>query len=172
MGLSTDGLRICIGIETGAIGVLDIATHRHATLLRSHTNTINCVSISPVNASEFCTASSDGSVRIWSLPSCIQLFQFDAAGEKAMSVAYIPKGGIIAAGFNCGKLRVFDAVGTVLLQVCYLCYFQHCSFYTIMPTSSLLSGMCPASGRCNMGSILFCERLFIHYGHRREHLPV
>lgn len=124
VGLSSDGLKLGIGTETGAIGVLDIATHCHATLLRSHTSTINCISVSPVSNTEFCTASSDGSVRIWSLPLCIQLYQFDATGEKAMAVTYIPKGGIIAAGFDYGKLRVFDAVGTVLLQVCHLSHLH------------------------------------------------
>lgn len=117
VGLSPDGLQICVGIETGTIGSLDIATHCHATLLRSHTGIINSVAISPVSTTEFCTASSDGSVRVWSLPTCVQLYQFESTGEKALSVAYSPQGSVIAAGFDNGKLRVFNAAGTMLLQV-------------------------------------------------------
>lgn len=117
MGLSPDGLQICVGTETGTIGSLDIATHCHATLLRSHTGGVNSIAVSPVSNTEFCTASSDGSVRIWSLPNCVQLYQFESSGEKALSVAYSPQGSIIAAGFDNGKLRVFNSAGTMLLQV-------------------------------------------------------
>ncbi|GMH37358.1 hypothetical protein BSKO_05231 [Bryopsis sp. KO-2023] len=118
MGLSPDGLKIAVGTESGAIGALDIATHCHSTLLRSHTDTINCVAISPKGSPEICTASMDGSVRVWSIPTCSQQCQFAADGEKAFTVAYHPHGAVLAAGFNKGKIRVFDVAGTMLIQEC------------------------------------------------------
>lgn len=45
IGLAPDGLTIAIGTENGAIGCLDVPTHQYLTLLRSHTDTINAVTV-------------------------------------------------------------------------------------------------------------------------------
>lgn len=48
VGVSPDGLRVAIGTESGALGVLDVPTHAYTTLLRSHTGTVNAVVVDPV----------------------------------------------------------------------------------------------------------------------------
>ena len=116
VGLSPDGLRIALGTESGAVGVLDIATHCHATLLRSHTGPVNVIAASP-KGDQFCTASSDSSIRVWSFSSCAQLYQFDAPHEGVQCATYHPSGAVIAAGFEGGYLRLFDIPNTTLLQV-------------------------------------------------------
>lgn len=45
--MSPDGLRIAIGTENGALGVLDVPSHNYVTLLRSHTATVNMVVADP-----------------------------------------------------------------------------------------------------------------------------
>ena len=45
IGLAPDGLTIAVGTENGVIGCLDVPTHQYRTLLRSHSDTINAVSV-------------------------------------------------------------------------------------------------------------------------------
>lgn len=71
--LSDDGLKICAGTESGTISLLDIVSHTHETLLRSHTDAVNCVSLLPSCSAlqnsnpVFLTGSSDGTMRQWVL---------------------------------------------------------------------------------------------------------
>lgn len=47
VGMSPDGLAVCIGTENGTVGVLDVPTHQYRTLLRSHVGPVNCVAADP-----------------------------------------------------------------------------------------------------------------------------
>ena len=59
VGLSSDGLQVCIGTENGSLGVLDIASQKYSTVLRSHCDAINAVAVDGRGA-RCVTASSDG----------------------------------------------------------------------------------------------------------------
>lgn len=48
VGVSPDGLRVAVGTENGALGVLDVPSHAYTTLLRSHTGVVNSVVMDPV----------------------------------------------------------------------------------------------------------------------------
>lgn len=48
-----------MGTENGSIGLLDIPSHKYATLLRSHVGRVNAVALDP-NRPQYCTVSSDG----------------------------------------------------------------------------------------------------------------
>eukprot|EP00798_Chlamydomonas_sp_ICE-L_P014445 gene14445-20453_t len=115
VGTSHDGLRVCVGTENGAIGVLDIPSHQYETLLRSHVGPVNAVTTDP-NRNEYCTASSDGTIRVWSLDTHTQLFEFHAPGEVVTCVAYHPSHYELAAGYQNGRVRVFDISTTTLVQ--------------------------------------------------------
>lgn len=67
VSLSTDGLKICIGTESGALSVLDIVSPAHETVIRSHTDSINALSITktPSHELQFLTGSLDGTLRQW-----------------------------------------------------------------------------------------------------------
>eukprot|EP00210_Caulerpa_lentillifera_P006723 g6425.t1 len=79
VSLSTDGLNICIGTESGALSVLDIVSHTHETVMRSHTDSVNSISLLEPNSQsedfQFFTGSSDGTLRQWKAsmepPECI-----------------------------------------------------------------------------------------------------
>lgn len=47
VGVSPDGLCVAVGTESGALGMLDIPTHRYTPLLRSHVAAINAVAADP-----------------------------------------------------------------------------------------------------------------------------
>jgi WD repeat-containing protein 90 len=67
-----DGLQLCIGTENGSVGTLDIATHKYATILRSHTDSVNALAVDG-SGKHLLTASSDGTIRIWDLATHQQL---------------------------------------------------------------------------------------------------
>ncbi|KAG2491091.1 hypothetical protein HYH03_010535 [Edaphochlamys debaryana] len=117
LALSPDALRVAIGTENGALGCLAIPSHAYATLLRSHCGTVSAVAVDP-NRDQFCTVSSDGTLRIWHLATWQQLYEFDAPGEAVSCIAYhpAPQHHELAAGFANGRMRVFDVPSTTLLQ--------------------------------------------------------
>ncbi|KAL6762256.1 WD40-repeat-containing domain protein, partial [Haematococcus lacustris] len=115
VSVAHDGLRVAIGTESGALGVLDIPSHAFTTLLRSHTGNVNAVAADPCRP-EYCTVSSDGTIRIWDLATHQQLVEFDAPGEVVTCVAYHPRQQELATGFANGRVRVFDVASTTLLQ--------------------------------------------------------
>ena len=47
VGVSPDGLQVAVGVESGALGVLDIPTHHYTPLLRSHTASVHAVVADP-----------------------------------------------------------------------------------------------------------------------------
>ncbi|GAX72875.1 hypothetical protein CEUSTIGMA_g330.t1 [Chlamydomonas eustigma] len=115
VGVAKDGLRVCIGTESGALGILDIPTQRYRTLLRSHTGTVMGVAIDH-NSSQYCTVSTDGSIRVWDSHTHEQLVEFDAPGEEVVAVAYHPRHREIAVGFENGRVRIFDISAATLVQ--------------------------------------------------------
>ncbi|KAJ9518454.1 hypothetical protein QJQ45_018495, partial [Haematococcus lacustris] len=120
VSVAHDGLRVAIGTESGALGVLDIPSHAFTTLLRSHTGSVNAVAADPCRP-EYCTVSSDGTIRIWDLATHQQLVEFDAPGEVVTCVAYHPRQQELATGFANGRVRVFDVASTTLLQAIPRC---------------------------------------------------
>jgi len=118
---SPDGLKLLIGTASGTIGMLDVPTLKHATIVRSHTDIIYGLALDPHNR-EFVTASCDGSIRVWELDGTqAQLVEFELPEGCSRCVAYHPTEYVIAAGFDDGSVRVFDIASTSLLEE----YTQH-----------------------------------------------
>ncbi len=65
---------------------------------------------------EYCTVSSDGTIRGWDIASHAQLFELAAPGEVIQCCAYHPDRHELACGFDQGRVRIFDIAETALLQ--------------------------------------------------------
>ena len=52
VGAPRDGLHICVGTESGAVGVLYIPGQQYRTLLRSHMGTVQAVAADPIRCVE------------------------------------------------------------------------------------------------------------------------
>lgn len=115
LGVSQDGLSVCVGTENGAIGVLSIPSQGYNTILRSHTGAVLDVAADPLRR-QYCTVSSDSSIRIWDLDTHEQIVEFNAPSESVTSVVYHPLHPEIACGFDNGRVRVFDVSTTKLIQ--------------------------------------------------------
>lgn len=121
--VSLDGLRVLVGSKNGAIGVLDISDQRYDTILRSHTDTITTMALTPmsllssddggdtvaVKRDEIVTTSRDGTLRIWDVFSGQQSYEFDVQKDKVTCLVVSPvESGIIAVGFASGCTRIFN----------------------------------------------------------------
>eukprot|EP00892_Ulva_mutabilis_P005257 jgi/Ulvmu1/3102/UM015_0142.1 len=115
VGMSPDGLQLCVGTENGSLGLLDIATHKYSTVLRSHTDSVNALAVD-ASAKHLVTASSDSTIRIWDLSTYQQLYEFEAPGEAVLCVACHPSQDDVACGFSSGVVRVFHVPTTSLIK--------------------------------------------------------
>ncbi|KAI8472679.1 MAG: hypothetical protein J3K34DRAFT_519551 [Monoraphidium minutum] len=109
--LSGCGLRLAVGCEDGALGVLDLGAHRYTAAVRSHCGAVNAVVAHPTRP-EYATASSDGTARVWDASPAgrhAQLYEFRATGDgAAAALAYHPVRYELVVGYESGALRVFD----------------------------------------------------------------
>ncbi|XP_077358986.1 WD repeat-containing protein 90 isoform X2 [Festucalex cinctus] len=106
VSVSSDSMRVLTATLTGNLGFLDVSSRGYSTLMRSHTGTVLGFSVDGIRR-HLTTASSDGSVRIWSLDSLQQLYDF-VSEDKPCSVAFHPSEQIFSCGFSSGIVRVFD----------------------------------------------------------------
>ena len=128
---SPDGLKLLVGTATGTVGVLDVPSQKHVTLLRSHADIIYGLAADPHNR-EFATASCDGSVRVWELDGVQQqLVELEVEKGCCRAIAYHPAEYAIACGFDDGAVRVFDIASTSLLEE----YQQHDGQVRALPHS-------------------------------------
>ncbi|XP_077482569.1 WD repeat-containing protein 90 [Stigmatopora argus] len=117
VSVSSDSMQVLSATSTGNLGFLDVSSRGYNTLMRSHTSTVLGFSVDGIRR-HLTTASSDGSIRIWSMDSLYQLFDF-VSEDKPCSVAFHPREQIFSCGFNSGIVRVFDiSCGKILAEHC------------------------------------------------------
>lgn len=97
------------------MGLLDIPTHKYATLLRSHTKTVHAVAVDSTQG-HLCTAAADGSIRIWDATTYQQLLEFLVPGEVCYSCQYHPHLPLVACGFGGGLVRIFSVAETRMVH--------------------------------------------------------
>ncbi|OQR89273.1 hypothetical protein THRCLA_09817 [Thraustotheca clavata] len=120
LDISGDGMQALAVCANGTIGVLDITTQQYSILKRSHTDTITAFALSPNNATLVST-SLDHTIRVWSLSTGLQLYEFKTETTVATAIAYHPAEDKIAVGFSTGMLRIFDIPSTTIVET----YQQH-----------------------------------------------
>lgn len=113
--IAQGGLTVLVATANGTLGVLDISTSAYKTLLRSHTDTIKGLAVDTFRP-ECCTASEDGTLRVWDLATLEQRYEFLVPDDKVTSVACCPSRSthMLAAGFKSGCVRVLDVESTSL----------------------------------------------------------
>nr|XP_057917684.1 WD repeat-containing protein 90 isoform X3 [Doryrhamphus excisus] len=104
--ISSDSMRVLAATSTGNLGFLDVTSRGYSTLMRSHTETVLGFSVDGIRR-HLTTASSDGTVRIWSMDSLHQLYDF-VSEDRPCSVAFHPSEQIFSCGFSSGIVKVFD----------------------------------------------------------------
>ncbi|WIA16802.1 hypothetical protein OEZ85_013742 [Tetradesmus obliquus] len=119
VALTAGGLGLAAGCEDGLLGLLGVASRRYAALMRSHCGPVACV-VPHHERPEYCTASADGSVRIWDITSHQQLYEFGGGSSSRTcgaptAAAYNPRAYQLAVGYSSGLLRLFDVATTTLL---------------------------------------------------------
>ena len=67
-------------------------------------------------SAQYCTASADGTTRVWDVATHAQLYEFDTPGEAALCCAYHPTRRELACGYDSGRVRVFDVAKAALVQ--------------------------------------------------------
>ena len=135
VSVSQDGLRLAVGTSNGTVGVLDIATHAYKNVLRSHADSIFALAIDPSTLrNDFATVAADRTIRVWSLNTLEQLYEFDSSAEQCRSLAFQPPLGgdkvahtvendshALACGFDSGCVRIFQVPTTEMTHE----YQQH-----------------------------------------------
>ncbi|KAK3254670.1 hypothetical protein CYMTET_36123, partial [Cymbomonas tetramitiformis] len=103
IGVSSDGLQLAVGTESGAIGMMDIPTHKYATLMRSHTDTVWAVAFDPAQL-QMATGGSDHTIRVWDVETFQQVLEFMTPGEACTAMCYHPHAPTLACGFDTGTI--------------------------------------------------------------------
>eukprot|EP00041_Stephanoeca_diplocostata_P033073 m.1082433 g.1082433 ORF g.1082433 m.1082433 type:complete len:1886 (-) comp24266_c0_seq4:397-6054(-) len=112
---ASDGL-VLVGTRTGIIGVLDIASQEHTTVMRSHTADITAVVMHKA-LPQFVSLSHDGTIRVWCLETHAQLFEFNAPEEIPLCGDHHPSKNMLCCGFDSGHVRIFDVDSAEIVAV-------------------------------------------------------
>ncbi|RNA21555.1 WD repeat-containing 90 [Brachionus plicatilis] len=109
---SADCQKIASGTVSGNLGILEVEQKTYATLVRSHTNVVNDVSLDPTGK-YLATCSDDTTLRVWCIENCQQLYDFSSANERPLSLSFMPanirtQSSVFSCGFSSGKVRIFN----------------------------------------------------------------
>ncbi|XP_053722443.1 WD repeat-containing protein 90 isoform X2 [Synchiropus splendidus] len=113
VSISPNGLLVLAATVTGVLGFLDVSSRGYSTLMRSHTDTVLGFSVDGIRR-HLTTASSDGTVRVWSMDSLHQLYDF-VSEDHPCSVTFHPSEQVFSCGFTSGVVRIFDISTAKLL---------------------------------------------------------
>mmetsp|Transcript_7175 Transcript_7175/g.15656 ORF Transcript_7175/g.15656 Transcript_7175/m.15656 type:complete len:1314 (+) Transcript_7175:96-4037(+) len=114
--MTVDGTKILCSTSDGTIGVLNLQNHQYTDLVHSHKARIIDAAASH-HFQEVATISSDGALKVWSLPSMSQTYEFSIADDAQTCLTFHPGDRhIIATGSQSGTLRIFDVEGLTMMH--------------------------------------------------------
>ena len=105
ISVAPDGLRVACGTSRGALGVLDVASHKYGTLVRAHTGAVLDIACT---SGKFATCGADATVRVWDEATGLQKSELASPDDRALVLAWRPETDDVAVGFASGSVRVFD----------------------------------------------------------------
>jgi len=107
--LLPDGERVAVGTWTGAIEVWDLETHERLRTLTGHSGVVLDLSLRPHHPDQLASASTDGTVRLWSLSTGRTLMLLDEfGGWDTLGVDFDPEGHDLLVTGAAGTNRVID----------------------------------------------------------------
>lgn len=71
--ISSDGIQIACGTLTGSLGILDLASQRYKTLLRSHVGDIIALALH-TPSQNIITVATDKTIRLWEYSTFTQSY--------------------------------------------------------------------------------------------------
>lgn len=102
---------LAIGRSSGFIDLWDVRSDTLGSSLIGHTDAVRCLA-STSEGRTLASASLDGTVRLWSMPTSTEVAAFeDSAVGSASSLAFSPDDNLLVAGFESGVVRLWDSSG-------------------------------------------------------------
>jgi WD40 repeat protein len=132
--IAPDGVEIACATGHGSIGVLDISKQTYRTLTRAHTDEVLALH---ALQDRLVTVSRDKTIRVWSLGSLQQAYEFLSFDDQALSVSLHPSGLSFVCGFESGTLRFFDVERTAVTHE-YRYFDKPLSIVRYLPAHDLL----------------------------------
>jgi len=113
--ITADGMKIICSTSEGTVGILNLKSHEYLDMVHSHKANIVDIAAS-LHFSEVATISTDGALKVWSLPLLTQMYEFNVSEDTLTCLAFHPADRhIIATGSSSGTLRVFDVEGLTMV---------------------------------------------------------
>ena len=84
------------GTSRGALGVLDVASHKYGTFVRAHTGAILDIACT---SGKFATCGADATVRVWDETTGLQKSELASPDDRALVLAWRPESDDVAVGF-------------------------------------------------------------------------
>lgn len=97
VGVCANNGLVLAGTQHGTLGVLDIATKEHTTVMRSHTADVVAV-VMHRTLPQFASLSNDMTIRVWCLETHAQLFEFTAPEDAPSCGDYHPAAHLLCCG--------------------------------------------------------------------------
>jgi len=139
--ITVDGLQVLCSTADGSVGLLDMQTRNYVDLVRTHSGIISDAAVSLLYQ-EVVTSSHDGTLKVWSLTTMSQTYEFTIPEDVPLAVAFHPVGRhLIAVGFRSGCMRVFDVDGPNMI-----CEYRH-HVQPILSLSFTKDVLCGASSQ-------------------------
>ncbi len=107
LALTADGSAALVGLNNGAIVLLNLETGQETRVLRGHTRAVDWVAFTPDGKRAF-SASADGTARMWDLETTNELARFQVAGKWARYGALFADGQRLLTADNAGLLQLWD----------------------------------------------------------------
>jgi serine/threonine protein kinase/WD40 repeat protein len=103
---TADGRRLAVGAEDGSIAFIEGEAHAVVSKRGAHGASVSAVAFSP-NGAQLASASWDGAVNVWELPSLTPVSQVKLHSSGASSVKWLDDHTVVSGGYD-NQLIAFD----------------------------------------------------------------
>ena len=108
MAFSLDGATLATGLSGGGVELWNRATQQRIAPFAGHTETVESVAFSPVDATLLASGSWDGMVRLWDVTTHRDIAILKGHTDRVTSVAFSSDGAILASGSWDGMVKLWD----------------------------------------------------------------